>query len=249
MGILSPLRPKPRWLSCEGRSGPVHTRCSGPVSAPGWHTSARWHQPVSAVRSTYFQFELRRSHRMTNPRVCVLTILYPSWLSESERSMTHTILRRRSDGPLLVRERDPGPAQRAKKDWGKLRYTSGKPHIQAIFTDAEVLARVQAELKAFVPDLPAGVVRRERRRRYHPDLPCMCVLPCPKAPRPESMAGAHTPFPSYTQVATCPRPASGGTGTATGAGTGTGTPRSSRHPCAIAHRRTAGIHWSQRRDA
>src|SRR2546423_673857 len=126
---------------------------------------------------------------MTNPRVSVLTIFFPSWLPESARSITRTILRRRADGPLLECERDPDTASSGRKDWGKPRYTSGRPHIQAVFTDQEALTRVQAELQAFVPDLPQGVVRREHRRHSRPELPCTCVLPCPKGPRPEGVTG------------------------------------------------------------
>lgn len=141
---------------------------------------------------------------MTTPRVYVLTIPYPDWLCESDRSLTHTILRRRSDGPLIVRERGCGTSWRSK-DWGKLRYTSGRPHVQAIFTDLAALSRAQTELQTFVPGLPAGVVRHERRRNQRPELPCTCVLPRMRAMRTESTAGAHTPFPRYYQVATCPR--------------------------------------------
>jgi len=141
---------------------------------------------------------------MTTPRVYVLTIPYPSWLCESDRSLTHTILRRRSDGPLIVRERDRGTPGRCK-DYGKLRYTGGRPHVQAIFTDLASLSRAQTDLQTFVPGLPVGVVSHERRRIQRPELPCTCVLPGVRALRTESVAVAHTAFPHYGQVATCPR--------------------------------------------
>jgi len=141
---------------------------------------------------------------MTTSRVYVLTIPYPDWLCASARALAHTILRRRSDGPLIVRERERGTSQRSE-DRGKLHYTSGRPHVQAIFSDPTALGRAQEELRTHVPVLPKGRVRHERRRKFRPELPCTCVLPGAKAMWGEGVAGSHTPIPSYSNVASCPR--------------------------------------------
>ena len=141
---------------------------------------------------------------MTTHRVYVLTIPYPGWLCESDRSLVYTILRRRSDGPLIVREHDCGNSRRTK-DRGKLRYTSRRPYVRAIFADFSVLRLVQEELRALVPGLPTGMVRHERRRIQRTELPCTCGLPGARVNRTEGMAGVHTLFPSYDQVATCLR--------------------------------------------
>jgi hypothetical protein len=133
------------------------------------------------------------------PRVYVLTIPYPDWVCESDRALTHVILRRRADGPLIVRERADGKADRSK-DRSKMRYTGGRPLVQAVFPDRVALERAQQDLRTFVPHLPEGVVRLERRRAQRPELPCTCVLPALRA----LQAGASA-FPHYCQVADCQR--------------------------------------------
>lgn len=137
-------------------------------------------------------------------RVYVLTIHYPDCLSESDRTLTHTILRRRSDGPLVVRECGFNKIQRSK-DWCKLRYTSGRPYVQAVFTDLTALSLAQEALHAFVPGLPAGVVRNERRQPQRPEVPCTCVLTEARAIQAVGITGTHPAYPYYSQVATCQR--------------------------------------------
>jgi hypothetical protein len=133
------------------------------------------------------------------PRVYVLTIPYPDWVCESDRALTHVMLRRRADGPLVVRERAGDKAYRSK-DRSKLRYTGGRPFVQAVFSDQVALGRVQQDLRTFVPHLPKGVVRFERRRAQRPERPCTCVLPALRA----LQAGVPA-FPHYSQVAECQR--------------------------------------------
>lgn len=132
-------------------------------------------------------------------RVYVLTIYYPDWVCESDRSLAHTILRRRSDGPLIVREHERGPSQHPK-DWGKLRYTSHRPTVQALFPDWATLCRAQQDLHTCVPHMPEGMVRFERRRTHYPELPCTCVLPEARA-----IQMGIPVFPHYSQVADCKR--------------------------------------------
>ncbi len=123
----------------------------------------------------------------------VLTIHYPDWVCESDRALAHIILRRRSDGPLIVRERAGGKASRSK-DWSKLRFTSGLPSVQAVFSDRVDLSRALQDLHACVPYLPEGVVRFGRRRTFRPELPCTCVL-----------SAGIAASPHYSQVGDCQR--------------------------------------------
>jgi hypothetical protein len=138
---------------------------------------------------------------MRTSRVFVLTIRLGTSAYESDRTLACTILRRRADGPLLVRDKEASDKAQHPDDRNILRYTSRQPYVQAIFVDYTALERAQGELRSY--GLPTGVVSRERRRACRAELPCTCVLLDPWEARARSTTG--TLFALYNRVATCPR--------------------------------------------
>jgi hypothetical protein len=139
---------------------------------------------------------------MPTSRVYILRIYLATSVYETERSLAYTLLRRRADGPLLVRDHGHERAGRSQ-DGSKLRYTTGYPFVQAVFSDSTSLARAEAELRAHVPRFPTGVVRCERRRNHRPEPACACVLAEIREFKAEGAARTLTPH--YKQVAACHR--------------------------------------------
>lgn len=110
---------------------------------------------------------------MQNRHVYVLTIPLVGKVSESDRRLTQTLLRRRADGPLLLRDNGQGKCMRSE---GKLRTTSRTPCLQAVFSDREGLACALEDLRTWAPPLEPWIVRYERRRARQADPPCSCIL-------------------------------------------------------------------------
>jgi hypothetical protein len=138
---------------------------------------------------------------MQKQTLFTLTIPLPVFLSESERSDLFTILRRKADGPLIVREWCAGRPLHSKKESSRLRYTTGVPFVRAHFSDRAILACVSQELSTCVPQLARGQVGCEHRRAgRRQERTCTCVLD-----QPTTQTRAYSHKPHYSQVATCPR--------------------------------------------
>lgn len=135
-----------------------------------------------------------------NQHVHVLTIPLEGKQFEPDCRLAQTLLRRRADGPLLLRDAGGG---RHTGSEGKLRPANGRPFLQAVFSDLEVLERIQEELRLWAPFMPVGLVRRERRKVRPSDLPCSCILTLVRWDEQSLLRS-----PRYGQVDTCPRHAS-----------------------------------------
>ncbi len=101
---------------------------------------------------------------MSHRRIYVLTIPLSEGSLPGCRTLAQIILRRRSDGPIIVRDEGKGPL------------TANSPSIQAIFPDQLTLDTVKGELRRLLPHVPMLVRLEDRRSHGRGDPPCSCVL-------------------------------------------------------------------------
>ena len=101
---------------------------------------------------------------MSRRRIHVLTIPLNTEVLPASRALAQILLRRRSDGPIMVRDESEGPR------------TTPAICIQATFSSLQALDRATSDLRRFLPHLPVRV-RLERRRSCGWDEPaCSCEL-------------------------------------------------------------------------
>lgn len=94
----------------------------------------------------------------------ILTIPLTEGALPGYRTLAERLLRRRSDGPIVVRdEREISRATHAMC-------------IRAAFSDQDALAAVKDELRRFIPHVPLRVHREHRRPCGETESPCSCVL-------------------------------------------------------------------------
>src|ERR1700730_14850746 len=97
-------------------------------------------------------------------RIYVLTIPLSEGSLLGCRTLAQIILRRRSDGPVIVRDEGKGP------------FTANALSIQGIFPDQFALDTVKSELRRSLPHIPMRV-RLERRRSHGRRDPACSSVP------------------------------------------------------------------------
>lgn len=101
---------------------------------------------------------------MSHRRFYVLTIPLTEESLLGGRTLAQIILRRRSDGPITVRDESKDPL------------TANALSIQAIFSDQLALDTIKSELQRSLPHIPMRVRLERRRSHGRVDPPCSCVL-------------------------------------------------------------------------
>src|SRR5713226_10484131 len=105
-------------------------------------------------------------------RIHVLTIPLTLDVPTAHRTILQVLLRRRADGPLVVREENDRER------------STGSGLVQACFSERATLDLSQQELRRHIPYLQMQVREERRRSAFQADLPCSCVLQAVRGTRP-----------------------------------------------------------------
>ena len=101
---------------------------------------------------------------MHHRRIHVLTIPLNAEVLPASRTLAEILLRRRSDGPIVVRDESKGPR------------TTPAICIQATFSSLQALDLAKSDLRRFLPYLPVRVRLERRQSCGRAEPACSCEL-------------------------------------------------------------------------